>query len=142
MTKTKNGERSPLKIVVAIVAVIVVGLFVSAAFRISDYSKGHAADYDARSYVYSVQFGRYGDLYSTTLHDMDKQVTYSDEVKECRALAFYYEQAVLEHAYRVADDTDKADEFAQRMGEYEAQLGSISARAKMVRDLVAADAGA
>ena len=59
---------------------------------------------------------------------MNKKTSYSVEIMECRALAFYYEQAVLEHAYRLAGESDKADSFAERMREYETQLGSLSSK--------------
>lgn len=136
MTKTKPAKRSPLKVVVAIVAVVVVFLFASAGFRISEYSQSHMADYNARSYIYPAEQGHFGDLYETTVQDMAKQAEYSAEVAECRALAFYYEQAVLEHAYRLAGDDAKADEFAKRMQEYEAQLGSMASKAALVRQQV------
>lgn len=137
MTETKLKRRSPLKVVTAILAVVVVILYASAAYQINDYSKGHSLDYDTRSYIYPAENGRFGDLYDVTVRDMNKRTEYSAEVTECRALAFYYEQAVLEHAYREAGDDKKADEFAKRMEEYEAQLGSLSSRTKLVQSRVA-----
>ena len=136
MARTGKRKRSLLGALVGIVAVLVVILFVSAGFRIADTAQGYTLRYDARNYLYSAESGRYGDLYETTLYDMDKDTSYSDEVAECRALAFYYEQAVLEHAYREAGDDAKADEFAARMAEYEKQLGSMSAKAADVRAAV------
>ena len=46
------------------------------------------------------------------------------------------EQAVLEHAYRTTGDVKKADAFAERMAEYEAQLGLMSGKAADVREAV------
>lgn len=132
----KQGTSSLLKILVTVVAVIVVVLYVSAGLAIKESSESYSIDYDARDYVYPAENGRYGDLYYTAIEDMRKTTTYTAEVEECRALAFYYEQAVLEHAYRAAGDTAKADEFAKRMEEYESQLGSMSSRAQAVRDAV------
>ncbi len=136
MTGAKQGARSPLKIVAIVVAVLAALLLTMAGFRISDYAKGHAYDYDARDYIYAAESGRFGDLYDTAIRDMGKQARYSTEVAECRALAFYYEQAVLERAYRESGDTTKANECALRMKEYEQQLGSLSAKAQVVRDRV------
>ena len=136
-TKTKKGARSPLKILVTIVAIIVVILFMSAGIRISDRSKGYSNEYDARDYLYPAEGGRFGTLYYIAVSDMDKNATYTSEVEECRALAFYYEQAVLEHAYREAGNDAKADEFAARMKEYEAQLGSMSSKTTAVEKAVA-----
>ena len=67
---------------------------------------------------------------------MGEQASYSTEVEECRALAFYYEQAVLEHAYRATGETEKADAFANRMKEYESELGSLAKKADDVRSVV------
>lgn len=136
MTKEKRAGRTPLKAITAIVAVIVVILFVTAGMRISDYAKGSTYEYDARDYLYPAEGGRFGDLYDTTIRDMGKHVTYSPEIAECRALAFYYEQAVLEHAYRATGDDAKAGEFAERMAEYESQLGSLASKAAVVREQV------
>ena len=133
MTRTNQGTRSPLKIVVGILAVIVVVLFATAGFQIRESSEGYSSEHGIREYIYAAESGRFGNLYDTTLRDMDRNASYDTEVAECRALAFYYEQAVLEHAYRTAGDTDKADEFAKRMEEYEAQLGSMSSKAELVR---------
>lgn len=133
MMRAKSGGNSFLKILVAIVAVVTAILYASAVFQISETVQRAGYDYDARDYLYAAESGRYGDLYDTAVHDMGKQTKYSTEVEECRALAFYYEQAVLEHAYRANGDDAKADEFAQRMKEYEAQLGSMSSKADAVR---------
>ena len=135
--KTKaKGKQSPLKVVVIILAVIVVFVFAMAINTINDSSRGSSYNYDSRDYIYAAERGRYGELYSTTLRDMEKRTEYGTEIAECRALAFYYEQAVLEHAYRTAGNAEKADEFAKRMEEYESQLGSMSKKAEDVRKAV------
>jgi len=136
MTQAKKSSRSPLKIITAIVAVIVVILFLSAGLQIRDAAQGYSTDYDSRDYLYSAEHGQFGQLYETAVQDMDKKTDYSAEVSECRALAFYYEQAVLEHAYRATGDNAAADAFAQRMEEYESQLGSMSSKAKAVQKAV------
>jgi len=136
MRQSAQKMRSPLKIVAIILAVAVVVIYAGAAYSIHDTSQGYVYDYDARDYLYPAESGRYGDLYDTAIRDMGKQVEYSPEVEECRALAFYYEQAVLEHAYRATGDIEKADAFAARMSEYGAQLGSLSKKAEDVRETV------
>ena len=136
MKNVTTAKQSPLKVVVIILAVIVVVLYGTAILSINETARGLNAEYDARDYLYSAEHGRYGNLYDTTLRDMGKKTTYSAEVEECRALAFYYEQAVLEHAYRVTGKTDKADAFAARMKEYESELGSLAKRAADVRAVV------
>ena len=136
MRQSAQKMRSPLKIVAIILAVAVVVIYAGAAYSIHDTSQGYVYDYDARDYLYPAENGRYGDLYDTAIRDMGKQTVYSAEVEECRALAFYYEQAVLEHAYRAAGENEKADAFAARMSEYEAQLGSLSKKAEDVRETV------
>ena len=136
MTNVAKRRWSPLKVITAIVAVIVVVLFITAASQIREVAQGHSIDYDSRDYLYSAETNRFGRLYDTTVRDMEKRASYSSEVAECRALAFYYEQAVLEHAYRTTGDTAKADEFAQRMEEYEAELGSLAPKAEAVRKAV------
>ena len=136
MKQVAASAKSPLKIAVIILAVIVVIVFAMAAYTIGESARGYSYDYDARDYVYSAENGRYGQLYDTAIRDMEKDAEYGAEVEECRALAFYYEQAVLEHAYRVTGDDAKADEFAARMAEYEAQLGSLSKKAADVRKAV------
>ena len=137
MTQVKQRRRSPLKILVTVVAVIVVILYVAAGFQIKSHSEGYVYDYDTRDYIYPVESGRFGDLYDVAIRDMSKHAEYTEEVAECRALAFYYEQAVLEHAYRQAGDDEKADEFARGMEEYAQQLGSMSSRTEAVREAVA-----
>lgn len=136
MTKAKKGKRSPLKVLAVILTIVVAILFISAGAQISNHSRGYVNDYDARDYIYSAEIGRFDSLYDTTICDMSKDAEYSPEVEECRALAFYYEQAVLEHAYRVVGDDEKADEFAARMAEYESQLGSMKGKAEAVRKAV------
>lgn len=142
MTQTAKSSKSPLKVVSAILAVVVVLLFVGAGVQIKDTSQGYTVEYDARDYMYSAEYGKYGQLYETAVDDMDKRADYSAEVAEYRALAFYYEQAVLEHAYRAAGDNAKADAFAERMSEYEGQLGSLSSKAEAVRKAVSVQGGA
>ena len=136
MKQAARKRQSPLMVVVIVLAVVVAVLFAAAAYRINDAAQGYAVDYSARDYRYAAVSGRYGMLYDTAIQDMSKKARYTAEVEEYRALAFYYEQAVLEHAYRVAGDTGKADAFAERMQEYEAQLGSMADRAESVRTAV------
>ena len=139
MTGNAKTKQSPLRIVVVILAVIVVILFVSATLSISETARGTAPEYDARDYRYPAESGRYGMLYDTAIQDMGKHAAYSTDVGEYRALAFYYEQAVLEHAYRQAGEDAKADAFAERMKGYEEQLGSLSQKAADVRGAVAVE---
>lgn len=134
MTRANTGKRSPLKVVTTILAVIVVILFVAAGVRINDHAKSYSWEIDARDYIYSAENGRYDNLLDTAIHDMNKDAKYSAEVAEYRALAFYYEHAVLEHAYRTTGNNEKADEHVKRMEEYEAQLGSLSSRAEAARE--------
>ena len=136
MKQAAGNTKSPLRIPVIILAIIVVLVFAMAAYTINDSSRGYSYDFDARDYLYPAEGGHYGQLYDTTVRDMEKTAEYSSEIEECRALAFYYEQAVLEHAYRVAGDSAKADSFANRMGEYEAQLGSLTKKTDDVRKAV------
>ena len=137
MTQIVKSSRSPLKIVTIIVAVIVVVLFAMAASQIREASQGYSSEYDTRDYIYPAEGGRFGQLYDAAIRDMGRDADYSTEEAECRALAFYYEQAVLEHAYRVTGDDAKADKFAQRMKEYESELGSMSSKAEAARKAVA-----
>ena len=137
MTRADRKKSSPLKIPVIIVAIIVVIIFVAAGNKIHESAQGYPSEYDARDYIYSAEQGRFGNLYETAVHDMAKTAEYSPEVVEYRALAFYYEQAVLEHAYRFTGDDAKADEFAIRMAEYEAQLGSMASKTEAVHKAVA-----
>lgn len=136
MKRQGKSTRSPLKIVVTILAVIVVLVYVAACNSVQNAAQGRSLEYDARDYVYSAEYGRYGSLYDTAIHDMAKNKEYKAEVEEYRALAFYYEQAVLEHAYKSVGNVDKAEASAERMKEYEAQLGSVSNRAEDVRNVV------
>ena len=128
--------RSPLGLLIAIAAIAVVVLFASAAFEILDTARGYSFEYDVRDYLYNAESGHYGELYETAVRDMEADASYSDEVAEYRALAFYYEQAVLEHAYREVGDEAKADAFEGRMREYEGQLGSMAPKAADVRAAV------
>ncbi len=136
MTRADISKKSPVKVLVIIVAIAVILVYISVAMLISDAAKGRSFDYDARDYLYSAENARYDNLYDTAIYDMERHAAYNDDVQECRALAFYYEQAVLERAYRESGDTAKADEFAERMKEYEAQLGTLSSRTKDVQDLL------
>ncbi|MBQ9041998.1 MAG: hypothetical protein IJ111_04205 [Eggerthellaceae bacterium] len=136
MKQSSKGKRTPLKAFAIILAVLVVVLYVTAGMRINDVSQGPRYDYDARDYQFSVSRNRFGMLYDTAIQDMNRQAEYTEQVEEYRALAFYYEQAVLEHAYRVAGDAEKADAFAERMGEYESQLGSMSDKTSAVREAI------
>jgi len=139
MTKVKRGKRTPLKVIAAVLAVVVTVLFVSAGMQIAEHAHGYVSDYDARDYIYSAESGRFGSLYATAIRDMNKDAKRSAEVDEYRALAFYYEQAVLEQAYRAAGDSAKADEFADKMVEYETQLGTVKGKAESVRQQVSVD---
>ena len=131
--KSKPGRRSRLRLVAIIAAVITLALLVSAGFRIKDYASGSMLTYDIRAYLYDADRGRFGDLYDTALQDMERNAVYSQEVAEYRALAFYYEQAVLEQACRSCGEDERAEEFARRRAEYEEQLCSLAARADQAR---------
>lgn len=128
--------KSPLKVLAIILTIAIVIIYIATANSIYNTSRGYIYDYDTRDYLYPAENGRYGDLFDTAIRDMEKNTEYSAEVEECRALAFYYEQAVLEHAYRTVGDNEKADTFAARMSEYESQLGSLSKKAEKVRETV------
>jgi len=130
MKKTRN--RSPLGLLTKILVVITVIAILTAVFRIRDYTRDYSYTYSESNYVWDLQGDRFGDIYSTAVRDMSKGKSYSKDVEECRALAFYYEQAVLEKAYRDNGFEEKADAFAEKKAEYADQLGSLASKAKSV----------
>lgn len=136
MRNKSRSRHSKLRLVAVLTALLTLALLVSAGLRIKDYASGSVVTYDLRDYLYEADRGRYGYLYETALRDMNKNTSYSPEVAEYRALAFCYEQAVLEQAYRQVGQEEKAQEFARRRQEYEGQLGSLSPWADKIRQAV------
>lgn len=125
-------NRSLLSLLTRILVVITVIVFLMAGFRIKDSSRNYSYTYDEDDYVWPLRNNNFGDLYNMAVSDMHRGKKYSKDVEECRALAFYYEQAVLEKAYRDNGYEDKADAFAQRKAEYAAELGSLASKTKDV----------
>ncbi len=136
MRRAQNGSRTKkplIRIAALIVALITVVLFAAAANKIRQAATPYSIDYRTTDYAYAASSGRFGDLYDTALRDMADGKKYSGEVKELRALAFYYENAVLANAYRGAGNTAKAAEFEDKMKALEAELGSLASSAEKVR---------
>ena len=136
-TKKVKEKKSLLKLAVQGLLIITVILFLAAGFRIRTFSRGYPIRYDARDYVYSVEYNRFDDLYETTISHMERDVIYDEQVTEFRALAFYYEQAVLEKAYEEAGESEKAAAFREKKEEYRKELGSVSSKANAVDELLA-----
>ena len=137
MRRNTVRRRPPLiRIAVIITALITLVLFGAALNRIRESSRGYSYYYKESNYAYPAASGRFGELYETALSDMMEDAKYSDEVKEYRALAFYYENAVLAHAYRECGDDTKSTHFEDKMKLYETALGSQAVKAAAVRGCV------
>ena len=133
MRRTANKpKRSPLRFFTILVTIITVFMLLRAFGEITRASRGYYYDYRESDYAYSVMDGDYGALYDTTIRNA-RESTYKGDIPAYRNLAFYYEQAVLAHAYEENGDAKKAEAFRARMKEYEAQLGSLSGEAAKVR---------
>lgn len=130
MKKSKN--RSPLGLLTKILVIITIIAAIMAAFRIRENSRSYTYTYSESDYVWDLQNNRFGDMYDTAVRDMHREKNYSKDVEECRALAFYFEQALLEKAYRDNGFEEKADAFAEKKAEYADQLGSLASKAKDV----------
>ena len=117
----QNGRKIALLMLV-LLALVVAGLVLRAVI-------GHA---------YSVMDGDYGSLYDTTIRNTIDG-SYKGEIPAYRNLAFYYEQAVLTHAYEENNDMQKAGVFRARMKDYEAKLGSLAGEAAKVRTRIGMD---
>ena len=130
--KKKTTKRSPLRFFTVLVTIITVFMFLNAFASIHEASYGYYRDYKERDYAYNLIDGDYGSLYETAIQDMDN-THYTGDIPAYRALAFYYEQAVLARAYEENGDTQKAEAFRARMKEYETQLGPLTEEAAKVR---------
>ena len=132
--ETAAAPKKPLiRIAVILTAIVTLIVFMIAMYKIRDAATSYSYGYKTTDYAYSASSGRYGDLYDTALRDMAEGKKYNGEVEELRALAFYYENAVLANAYRGAGDSAKADSFEEKMKAYEAELGSLSSYAAKVQ---------
>ena len=132
----KKQKKSLLKLAVQALLIVTVIMFISAGVRIRNYSHGYAYNYSARDYVYDIENNRYGDAYYTAIDHMGRDVSYDEDESEFRALAFYFEEAVLEKAYREDGQTEKAEAFEAKKEEYRNELGSLSSKAKAVDELL------
>lgn len=137
--KTKK-RKTPLRIISIILLVITIISLLTAFARIREESSGRYYDYKVDDYVRAIGWSNYGDLYNTALEDMVKGKKYDDQTMKCRNLAFYYEQAVLERAYRETGDTEKADLCLERMKEYENNLGEFSEKVEDVQKHISGEA--
>lgn len=136
MRKRVKEKKSLLRIITRILVVITVIAYVMAAFRISNYSSNYYYDQKVSNYLYDIEANRFGGVYTTALDDMRRDISYDSDVMECRALGFYYEQAVLEKAYREAGNEEKARAFAEKKAEYEKELGSMASKIKDVEAIL------
>ena len=125
-------SKSLLRLLVYILLVITLLLFIVAGVRIRGYSRGYQYNYKASDFIYDAEKDRFGRLYTTAISDMERDASYDSDVQEFRALGFYYEQAVLEKAYRDAGMTEKADAFKAKKEEYGEALGSLASKVSAV----------
>lgn len=133
----KVKEKKPrLRIVAEILVIVTVIAFISAWLRIDNFSRGYYYRYNASNYLYDVERNSFGKVYTTAVRDMRREASYDDNVKECRALGFYFEQAALENAYRKAGQEEKANAFADKKKEYEGELGTLSTKIKDVEMII------
>lgn len=68
----------------------------------------------------------YDQLLYITLQDSEMDKSYSQSVKECRAVAYYYEAATLYKSYLSIEKTAEAQIQVQRMEQYATQAGEYT----------------
>ena len=134
--KKVKTKKSLLRVIVEILLVITIILYLSAFFRIRENSRGYIYDYSARDYVYDTEANRFGRVLYTATEDMARGATYDNDEEEFRALGFYFEQAVLEKAYREEGKLEEAEAFKAKKEEYLDKMGSLSSKAAIVEEML------
>ena len=139
MSRTKKKtSSSPLRFFAILATIVTVFMYLNAFAAIRESSRGYFYDYKESDYAYPLIDGDYGSLYQNAVRDMGRD-HYSGDIPAYRALAFYYEQAVLMRAYEEGGDAQKTEAFRARMNEYEAQLGPLAEEAAKVRTKIGMD---
>ena len=88
------------------------------------------------SMIYALQDGRYGDLVSDYHRNMAANAKSTETMKECYAIAKYYEAAI---DYKLAvqeNDLELLENSEKMMKESAAQMGSLSYAEKEIKNLL------
>ncbi|MBO5209560.1 MAG: hypothetical protein J6B68_09490 [Lachnospiraceae bacterium] len=122
----KEGFNKNLILNIIIIVLSVVLFFLTIAFLIGimDYQRGYkVTESDMINYV---RYQEYDSLVDTVYNNEANGVKHTGDMEELYAVAYYYENAVLYHAYQVSGDSKGAQEKYHKMEEYESQMGDYA----------------
>ena len=129
----KNSEDNPMKtgnyilvnllfiVLTAALMFVIMWLSYSAFSNIFDNSKKNKDDISLTSLNYSFEYGEYGKLYDSACYIKYYYNDFNDidvDKRDYCLFAYYYNEAVLYHAYEEANDTVKMEECRKNMQEY------------------------
>ncbi|NCB93642.1 MAG: hypothetical protein EOM40_13960 [Clostridia bacterium] len=135
----RKGTHSIAKFIIGIFTVILtlllIILVVSAVNEIKDF--GYYSDYyTEENYISYTHHEDYYELLGMTIRDCRFGKKYSDEEKECRAVAYYYQAASLYKAYMQSDDKKNAGIQVQRMEQYATQTGEYTDHVAKINEIL------
>ncbi|MCM1387229.1 MAG: hypothetical protein NC231_07885 [Bacillus sp. (in: Bacteria)] len=83
-------------------------------------------DSDEEDLVNDMKYQDYDNLLNAVHQNEAMGVQKEGEMEALYAVAYYYENAMMYHAYRTAGDREKAQQRYDKMLEYEMQMGEYS----------------
>ena len=132
MNKNKNmgggfslgrGIFTAVSVVLLMIFLITAGVGLS---RIRERLSDRFSYYDEAYYLRVLRTEEYQELLDMTLEDSGAGRVYEGDIPQCRAVAMYYDAALLCHAYTKAGSVDRAQFQKNRMERFAAQAGDYS----------------
>lgn len=127
-----KGWNVVANIVIGCLCLVFVVLFFVTVKQFADAGRVYTRSED--SMVYYIQNGDYESMLRGTYMNEIHGVWASDTMKECYAVAHYYEAATLYKAYEKAGKNELAAEKKKSMEEQEALMGELSFAAEDIRE--------
>ena len=131
MSKTFRLVTTIIIVILAFFTVLFTGMGI---VEMIDGMRSYAVSED--SMIYALQDGRYGDLVSDYHRNMAANAKSTETMKECYAIASYYE-AAIDYKLAVQENNSELLENSEKiMKETAAQMGSLSYAEKEINDLL------
>lgn len=138
-TEKQNENRNRLinivcNIIIVVLCIILFGQCASFVFRLAGYHRDYYTEEDTLRN--QVRFKSYYSLLDEVFRNEAKDAPMEGDMEQLYAVAHYYEQAMLYHAYMHIGDSEAAAPHYFRMKEYESRMGEYDFAAEEIREIL------
>lgn len=134
MIKEQLGNHKVMNGIILALTLLLLGNMVAAGAAVAEDAKGYGNS--ENSFLWQLESGNYSAMLEMMYSNEAQGVKATETMKECYAVAEYFEAASYQLAYEKNDQEDKAVFYKEKMEDCKARMGTLAFAAEDIDQIL------